>query len=295
METDPFAILELPSTATQDEIKAAYRRLVALYHPDNNPGFPVEATQKVRELNEAYARARDGWKPPVGTAPGTYGPRSPHHNPPRMWDPPKPPPKPVGPAVPPPKYGDVPPPRTGPPKPRDHAAADELAARRTALIDDLVAVKYFGSAADAARDHAVVDALLPRYATDDRLVACARYEAMQASGPVPSPVDRQGFQHAVPSLAIGGAAARREAIDRIVPARFVALTADALLWTTSTYADGDGILLQERIEVFTLPRDEIVAHDRARGEIRLALSGGGTLVVQLERGAARALEASLSR
>ncbi|MDO9353201.1 MAG: J domain-containing protein [Solirubrobacteraceae bacterium] len=293
METNPFAILELPHTATQDEIKGSYRRLVALYHPDNNPGFPVEATQKVRELNEAYAQARSGWKPPVGTAPGTYAPRPPHHNPPRRWDPPTPPPKPVGPTVPPPKFDDVPPPRTGPPKRRADAQVDELALRRAALVDDLVAAGYFASAADAARDHAVVDAFLPISVAGRRLRSCARYERLSVTGPVEPPRDRRQFQHAVPSLAIGGAQARQEAIDRLAPARFVACTDDGLLWTTSAYADGDGILLQEDIEVFSVPVDAVGDVGRTRGEVRIALQGGGALTVQLGRDAARALESAL--
>lgn len=60
---DPFRVLELEHGATDAEIKSAYRRLVRLYHPDNNPGFPSEAAAKLRELRDAHDQALNGWTP----------------------------------------------------------------------------------------------------------------------------------------------------------------------------------------------------------------------------------------
>jgi DnaJ-class molecular chaperone len=53
MENNHYNILEVPSTATVEEIKKSYRRLSLLYHPDRNKGNS-EATLKFQKINEAY-------------------------------------------------------------------------------------------------------------------------------------------------------------------------------------------------------------------------------------------------
>ena len=49
---DPYQILNIPPTATDEEVKRAYRDLARKYHPDMNPG-DKEAEEKFKEVNEA--------------------------------------------------------------------------------------------------------------------------------------------------------------------------------------------------------------------------------------------------
>ncbi|HEY1039605.1 MAG TPA: J domain-containing protein [Bacteroidia bacterium] len=51
--SDHYSILGLTKSATTAEIKAAYRKLVKIYHPDKNPNNP-EAVIKFRAIQEAY-------------------------------------------------------------------------------------------------------------------------------------------------------------------------------------------------------------------------------------------------
>ena len=53
---DPYKILNVPSTASDEEIKKAYRELARKYHPDNYHDSPLEdlAQEKMKEINEAY-------------------------------------------------------------------------------------------------------------------------------------------------------------------------------------------------------------------------------------------------
>ena len=50
MSFDYYQILQISSTATNAEIKAAYRRLAKLFHPDKNP----VAEEKFKQIKEAY-------------------------------------------------------------------------------------------------------------------------------------------------------------------------------------------------------------------------------------------------
>lgn len=58
---DYYQILGVPKTATEKEIKSAYRKLARKYHPDVNPN-DKEAEARFKEINEAHAVLTDAEK-----------------------------------------------------------------------------------------------------------------------------------------------------------------------------------------------------------------------------------------
>ena len=85
-----FEILELKPGATPDEVKAAYRDLAKVWHPDrfreDSPRLKAKAAEKLAEINEAYEKIRtyqarqkarkqemNGQSPPTGNSPNFTG------------------------------------------------------------------------------------------------------------------------------------------------------------------------------------------------------------------------------
>ncbi|MBU3580778.1 DnaJ domain-containing protein [Polynucleobacter sp. AP-Capit-er-40B-B4] len=56
-----YLVLDLPSSASMDEVKAAYKRKISMYHPDKvstmGPEFNEIAQRKTKQINAAYDEA----------------------------------------------------------------------------------------------------------------------------------------------------------------------------------------------------------------------------------------------
>jgi len=53
---DPYQILDIPKTTTQDEIKKAFKKLALRWHPDKNLDNTEEAEEKFKEISNAYEK-----------------------------------------------------------------------------------------------------------------------------------------------------------------------------------------------------------------------------------------------
>lgn len=75
---DPYSVLGVDPSASDDEVKRAYRELARKYHPDNYQDNPLAdlAEEKMKEINEAYdaiTRSRSGSGPSAGYGGGAQG------------------------------------------------------------------------------------------------------------------------------------------------------------------------------------------------------------------------------
>ena len=76
--SDPYKVLNIPPTASDDEVKHAYRELARKYHPDNYHDNPLAdlAQEKMKEINEAYEqiqKQRKGGYAASSQRSGSYG------------------------------------------------------------------------------------------------------------------------------------------------------------------------------------------------------------------------------
>ncbi len=77
---DPYAVLGLSPSASDEEVKRAYRALVKKYHPDNYVNNPLAdlAEAKMKEINEAYdaivkGRTQGGYQQQAQSNGNRYG------------------------------------------------------------------------------------------------------------------------------------------------------------------------------------------------------------------------------
>ncbi len=61
MAKNPYTVLGVPETATDEEIRSAYRTLAKKYHPDLNPNDP-EAARRMNDVNVAYDQIKSAEK-----------------------------------------------------------------------------------------------------------------------------------------------------------------------------------------------------------------------------------------
>ncbi|KAG0560223.1 hypothetical protein M758_10G159000 [Ceratodon purpureus] len=62
MGVDYYSVLKVPKTASEDDLKKAYRKLAMKWHPDKNPNNKKEAEAKFKQISEAYEVLSDPQK-----------------------------------------------------------------------------------------------------------------------------------------------------------------------------------------------------------------------------------------
>lgn len=54
MGVDYYKVLQVDRSASDDDLKKAYRKLAMKWHPDKNPTNKKEAEAKFKQISEAY-------------------------------------------------------------------------------------------------------------------------------------------------------------------------------------------------------------------------------------------------
>lgn len=275
MLSDPYAILELKENASDAEVKAAYRRLATLYHPDRNPGFQQAATERLKQLNEAHALILAARQTrPDGDASNTrraHGkPRGGYRN--------------SGQG----RRDDVREPAGRPAKEDSEA---HVRARHAAIEATLARLKFPSSLAiDRILVIEVLGALMPR---GPEIVACMPYSELRCNRISDfEAVSDRFLRFTPPALGpatwggpMGGAA-------RLPSIQLVVCTKNALLWTMSYTAHADGLVVEECVSLYRVPfvsvRGAIV---RKNGIVKVSVAERPTLTFRMATDAAAEMSA----
>ena len=275
MSHDPYLTLELQSNASDAEVKAAYRRLAALYHPDRNPGFQAAATERLKALNAAYAAITTSRRQ-TSTSPGespqqgrrddddrdaTQGPGarnahqtySPHEDPP---------------SSPPPKYVSI-------------AAA-------------LTRVGFLSRDA-SAEDNVVVQVLSATLPPGANIIVCVSYIDVRSTFVYPHSEHEASYRR--PLLMNFGATLGPQGLSSFVkppPTQVVLCTDASLVWTRSRFANADGATVEELVTVHSIPVDELLgAVARKKGRVEILVDEGPTLTFRTRPEAAAELSLAI--
>lgn len=79
---NPYEVLGVKQGASQEEIKAAYRKLVKQYHPDQYADNPLKdlAQEKLTEVNKAYEMLKNGGGNQSGSYSSSYNTNTGYNN-----------------------------------------------------------------------------------------------------------------------------------------------------------------------------------------------------------------------
>jgi hypothetical protein len=264
MADDPYAILEVKRGASDSEIKAAYRRLAAKYHPDRNPGFQDAANEKLKTLNDAYDRIKaTGSRSQTDRAPSAEASSNTAEQEAR---------------------------RDGRDRQRASASDDEptsapgTGGRASAEDDHLAAIAAalarvgFLQSAEHGSPTVEVVASIVRGGAD--IVVCVPYNAVMTSGPYSFTEIHRSFLRAVPSAATPFLAAARPAASTMI----LLCTEDALLWTTSHIAAADSVLAEEHVTAQWLAFADVLGcrvTSRRKGTLEIWIDDGPTLTFRV--------------
>lgn len=279
MINDPYSVLEVGREATEIEIKAAYRRLAATYHPDRNPGFQDAANEKLKELNAAYEAikaasqsrgegtanaADDGSKTEQGS-----GETGADGEPTRRQ----------GASSDPGAESDREARRAGP----DHRSTIAAELARIGLLEE-----------DSDREDPTVDVLTSLIPRGALIALCVGYATFSSS-------DQYGFREmhrsamriagvagssSLPSISAGAGPLERGEV--------ILCTADSLFWTVRRVAPADPSWVRVSVTAFALDLVDVLGSrvtNRRKGEVQVWIDEGPTLTFCTGRSDAEGLSA----